>query len=545
MTLSNTTTKITYLGDGQVRRFDVPFPVLDKEDLALYVTGPDGELVRVESGFAVSADKTQVTYPQNEDKPALARGVKLTLMRQTRATQENDLIQQNILHKETLERSLDKLTMLAQEIIERQSRALTVGPDDAPDGVSVADLVAQMRELYGQIKSTAAQTQDEAKKAIDAAVEAYEQAEKLYSNVEYYTAGTPALEYTGDLQTFKLYGGYKADGLTLKVFVNGLLKRRGTEYDYVETVNPELENKGDAWGDTVIFNAPLNTGDAVAFIWGDTLTMPGGEVAQAAALSAETAEAQAQAAAAAAAEAKESAESFIPKAVGAVEYTQSNLAADNPGSVPGWTGQTLVNVSRAWPALMEFVKAHPELQKNETEYAQILSQNGRVHFYVYDDKADTLRLPVYADVYNVVERAGFGAFEKVSGSGTAPDDGFLLCYGANNTTISISIEGTTYQFVSKRDKYGQGPCSCMCPVQKGKKWTISGGAANYFMPVNTLQAVPDCGATWPWIVAANSLEGLIKHNGGFITVKGYTKEEWAALAVKPENELSLVEEEDE
>lgn len=529
MTLSNTKVKVTYLGNGQNRRFDVPFAVLDTADLAVFITGPDGELKRVESGFSVSADKTFVTYPQNADKPALQKDFKITIMRQTPATQENDLIQQAVLHKESLETSLDKLTMIAQEVQERLSRAVTVGPDENADGVSAAELVQQMRELYAQIKTEAQNASEEAQKAIAAAVEAYEQAEKLYSNVEYYTAGTAALDYTGDLQTFKLYGSYKADGMTLKVFVNGLLKRMGANYDYTEIINPELENKGDNYGDTVHFNSALTTGDSVVFMWGDTLTMPGGEVAQAAALSAETAEAQAQAAAASAAEAKESAESFIPKSVGALEYSQSNLSSDNPGAVPGWTGQIITTVSQKWPALLAFVKAHPELQKTEAQYTQILSQYGRVHYYVLNETADTLRLPVYYDIHQVVEKAGFGAFETVGSSGTADDDGFLLCYGANNTTISISVGGTVYQFVSKRDKYGQGPCSAICPVQKGKNWSISGGNSNWFMPVNTVKASAGVGTSFPWIVAANCVPDIIKHAGGIYSTEDLIE----ALAARP------------
>lgn len=535
MTLSNTTTKITYLGDGIVRRFDVPFPVLDKEDLALYVSGPDGELVRVEDGYAVAADKTYVTFPQSEDTPALANGTKLTIMRQTRATQENDLIQQSVLHKESLERSLDKLTMLAQELIERQSRAVTVGPDEDPSGVSVGDLITQMRELYGQIKSTAEEAKGEAQKAIAAAVEAYEQAEKLYSSVEYYTAGTAALDYTGNLQTFKLYGSYKADGMTLKVFVNGLLKRRGLDYDYTETVNPELEQNGDDWGDTVIFNDPLTEGDAVVFMWGDTLTMPGGEVAQAAALSAETAEAQAQAAASSAAEAKQSAGSFIPKPVGEIYYSQSAASADNPGAVPAWTGQVIANVSQTWPALLAFVKAHPERQLSASEYTALLADKKQCPFYVLDEAADTLKLPTYSRFIASVREDGVaGAYTDTM----RPIKGEV---GGFNTWIAQGGE-TSGAFYNKKtirggDVRGGG----------GRDYSYqaamdSGRLGEHF---NGEETLPAHVREYPWIVAANSIEGLIKHNGGFITVKGYTKEAWAALTVKPTNELSLVEEEEE
>lgn len=535
MTLSNTKVKVTYLGDGQNRRFDVPFAVLDAADLAVFITGPDGELKRVESGFSVSADKTFITIPQNADKPALQKDFKITIMRQTPATQENDLIQQAVLHKESLETSLDKLTMIAQEVQERLSRAVTVGPDENADGVSVAELVQQMRELYAQIKTEAQNASEEAQKAIAAAVEAYEQAEKLYSNVEYYTAGTAALDYTGDLQTFKLYGSYKADGMTLKVFVNGLLKRRGLDYDYTEIVNPELEQNGDDWGDTVHFNSALTAGDSVVFMWGDTLTMPGGEVAQAAALSAETAQAQAQAAAASAAEAKESAESFIPKPVGEIYYSQSGLTKDNPGAVPGWTGQVIATISKTWPGLLAFVKAHPERQISASEYTAMMNAKKQCPFYVLDETADTLKLPTYSRfIASVREDGQGGAFTDTM----RPITGDV---GGLNTWIAQNGE-TNGAFYNKKEIRGGD-------VRGGGgrdySYQAAMDSARLGEHFNGDETLPAHVREYPWIVAANSIEGLIKHNGGFITVKGYTKEEWEALAEKPTNELSLVEEDDE
>nr|QGT50650.1 hypothetical protein Elusimicrob1349_1200 [uncultured Elusimicrobia bacterium] len=530
MTVSNPLVKMTYLGDGQNRRFDVPFSLLESEHLRLTVTTPDGAQMTPRAGeFTVAPNKDYVIYPaEHTGRPPLAEGFKITLYRETPATQLNDLIQQNVLQKETLEKSLDKLTMLAQEVQERLTRTVTVGIDENPDGVSVEDLVAQMRELYGDIKNTAEEAKAEAQKAIAAAVEAYEQAEKLYSSVEYYTAGTAALDYTGDLQTFKLYGSYKADGMTLKVFVNGLLKRRGLDYDYMETVNPTLAQNGDDWGDTIIFNSPLNSGDAVVFMWGDTLTMPGGEVAQAAALAAENAQAQAAAAAASAQEAKDSAGSFIPKPVGEIYYSQSALAKDNPGAVPGWTGAVLAKVSQTWPALLNFVKAHPERQISASEYTNMLSAKKLCPFYVLNEAADTLRLPTYSRFIGAV---------REDGAPGAHTDKMRPITGQFYTGRIWDAQGA-FEAIPGGDKHGGH-----------EDWdfltTLKLNSASLGEHFSGTETEPAHAREFPWIVAANSLEGLIKHNGGFITVKGYTKEEWEALAVKPENELSLVEEDDE
>lgn len=518
MTLSNTKVKVTYLGDGQNRRFDVPFAVLDAADLAVFITGPDGELKRVESGFSVSADKTFITIPQNADKPALQKDFKITIMRQTPATQENDLIQQAVLHKESLETSLDKLTMIAQEIQERLSRTVTIGPDENADGVSVEELVAQMRELYAQIKTEAQNASEEAQKAIAAAVEAYEQAEKLYSNVEYYTAGTAALDYTGDLQTFKLYESYKADGYSLKVFVNGLLKRRGEDYDYTEIINPELQNKGEDYSDTVHFNTPLTPGDTVCFMWGDTLTMPGGEVAQEAALSAETAGAYAQAAAAAAEDAKQSAGSFIPKPIGEVYYSQSGLAKDNPGAVPGWTGQVLTQLSQTWPGLLDFVKEHPERQISASEYTAMMNAKKQCPFYVLDETADTLKLPTYSRFIAAVREDGVaGAFadtmRPITGKFASVDRGGDRGYKAAGAFAYDS----RYSLNAKSGS--------------GDDWglNVSMDSAKLGAHYNGEETLPAHVREYPWIVAANCVPDIIKHPSGIYSTEDLDK----ALAQRP------------
>lgn len=555
MTVSNTTTKITYQGDGQNRRFEIPFPFLNKTDVRVLLTDESGAETDLTDRVQVDPSGAFLTYPKDEGEP-LHKGARLTVFRQTAPTQENDLIQQAVLHKESLEKSLDKLTMIAQEIRERLTRTVSVGVAD--EGTpSVDSLVSDMRALYGDIMEQADKASEEAKKAIKAAVEAYEQAEKLYATVEYYDAGTPVLNYNGSLTSVKLYESYKADGNTLKVFVNGKLVRRGADKDYVEVVDPELAKGGDDYGDTVTFNTPLTAGDQLVFMFSDTLTMPGGEVAQAAALAAETAQTAASSAQASAQEAKESAQTFIPKQIGEVYQSQSALSADNAGALPAWTGQLVTDTKHIWPALYNFVAAHPELQKSKAEYNALLAQNGTVLFYVLDDEAEgNLRLPVYkrnaasSGAMISATAPDYTKAETVPKSGTAAQDGYLVVftrnygeYGYTNVVLdgkAIKINASDW---SKHNN-GSGNATTL-RVKKGQYYRVEGNfieLAVTFVPCIGLHD-EDAQYDYPWIVAANAIEGLIKHNGGFISVREYSRAEWDALTVKPQRELSLIEEE--
>ena len=556
MTISTTQTKIIYNGDGSNRRFDIPFPFLTDEDVKVFTLDAGGAQTDVSTKADISADRTYITYPANEGEPALGKDFRLVVMRQTALTQENDLIQQATLHKESLEKSLDKLTMISQEVQERLGRTVTMGVSDEGEP-SVANLINEMRSLYADIKAKVQTATEEAQKAIEAAVSAYEQAEKLYSSVEWYTAGTPEYNYTGDLQEFKLQDSYKCDQMTLKVFVNGQIKRPGSDYDYEEISNPELMQEGTLFGDMVRFTNPLQSGDVVCFTWGDTLTMPGGEVAQAAASAAESAQASAEQAANSAEEAKTNASTFIPKQIGEVYYSQSSKSNDNLGALSGWTGDLIKSAKTSHPALYAFVQAHPERCKTKQEYDAILAETGEVLFYVLDDEGEgNLRLPVYkrslSSSGGIVGASSpdYAKGETVDTSGTIKQDGWLFVYGwvYMNSYVYAEINGKkrTCNYVNSCKYNNAIGVNIPLRVKKGDVYAIT-GSGTYSISVEFVPCVgihdTDVYYDYPWIVAQNAIEGLLKHNGGFLNVKLYTAAEWNALQQKPENEFSLIEEE--
>lgn len=530
--ITNENSRAVYTGDGQSKQFTVPFTFFTnaagvygkKNQLSVFVADKDGAEKLLDEDKDYQVDGATVVLPE-----ALPTDKMLVVLRDVPLTQDLDLLDGREIKPEVLEVQLDKVTMALQEMSEKLSRAVVAGVN-VEEGLTPTELMAQIRALYNDIKSWTEECGTEAQKAIDAAVSAYEQAEKLYASVEYYTAGTPALNYTGDLQTFKMLDSYKADGMTLKVFVNGLLKRRGETEDYVEIINPDLQKGGDLYGDTIVFNAPLNLGDKLVFMFSDTLTMPGGEVAQAAALAAEEAQKQADRATTQADRAQACADTFIPRQVGQVYYSQSSLPEYNLGSVPGWTGETR-NKSEV-PGLWEFVQKHPERQITNEAYEEMLAAKKTVPYYVVDNANQTLRLPMYTRFISGVDSDG-----KI---------------GAETDKVR-AFEGMFASF--DRQKSTDAPdCSGMFKVESRWNASVKGGHEDGWGTKVKLdstlggehfsgkETAPAHAREYPWIVAHNKIEGLLEYNGGVIRVKGYTEAQWNAMEEKPQNELSLIEE---
>lgn len=71
--------------------------------------------------------------------------------------------------------------------------------------------------------------------------------------------------------------------------------------------------------------------------------------------------------------------------LGEVYFSQSSLATDNSGALPGWTGDYYENGKTLFPDLYNFVKAHSELQVTKTEYDNAISTYGECGKYVVDE----------------------------------------------------------------------------------------------------------------------------------------------------------------
>ena len=98
MTVSVSTNKQIYQGNGSTTEFPFTFPLLDKSHMTLYLTDSSGNTTAVTSGFTVN--DSSVTYQFNG--APLPTGYTLALVRQVPITQDTDLTNRGGFHSEVL-----------------------------------------------------------------------------------------------------------------------------------------------------------------------------------------------------------------------------------------------------------------------------------------------------------------------------------------------------------------------------------------------------------------------------------------------------------
>lgn len=165
MTVSNTTVKLTYAGNGSNRVFGITFPLLSASHLRVVVTDPDGVETNVTSNFAINTVLNALTYPTvASGLDPLATGYTITLVRQTPLTQEIDLHVGHALDAAELESGYDKLTYAVQEIKEEVGRAVKTGVSESAPETAEAymDAITAAKEAAETAATSAAGSASEA-----------------------------------------------------------------------------------------------------------------------------------------------------------------------------------------------------------------------------------------------------------------------------------------------------------------------------------------------------------------------------------------------
>lgn len=83
----------------------------------------------------------------------------------------------------------------------------------------------------------------------------------------------------------------------------------------------------------------------------------------------------------------------IAKNIGEIFYSQSSSAADNPGGLPLFTGETISNADQLYPQFYNWVLNHPELCALNREYETSIMNWGLCSYYVINDTNKTIKLP--------------------------------------------------------------------------------------------------------------------------------------------------------
>ena len=112
--IENTSTKILYSTDGTNKVFDIPFDFINNEDLVLSIKLPtDTDFTKITENYLVNKAMATVTYPVSGN--ALVADSSVLIERNTPVTQLESSAKLHFTSSD-VERGLDKITMVAQEI---------------------------------------------------------------------------------------------------------------------------------------------------------------------------------------------------------------------------------------------------------------------------------------------------------------------------------------------------------------------------------------------------------------------------------------------
>lgn len=125
MTVSSSTNKVSYSGNGSLTTFAYTFKIFDEDDLTVILRAADGTETTqtITTHYTVSgvgvASGGNVVFGS-----APASGVTVVIIREQPLTQGLDLVPNDPFPAQSLEESLDKLTFMAQKHEEELSRAI-------------------------------------------------------------------------------------------------------------------------------------------------------------------------------------------------------------------------------------------------------------------------------------------------------------------------------------------------------------------------------------------------------------------------------------
>ena len=172
MTVSTTTNKVAYIGNGVATTFAIPFPFLEKEHLKVR------QLLN-----NVQTERTDWTISDGNMvfETAPADGAQILIMREVPLTQETDYRENEILPAETLERNFDKLTMQVQQLKEQAERAITI---DVFDNTDAAGLIPSIRQAVSDCAMYVTTATQKAQQAVTQAENAATQAKNAATSAQ-------------------------------------------------------------------------------------------------------------------------------------------------------------------------------------------------------------------------------------------------------------------------------------------------------------------------------------------------------------------------
>ena len=155
--IETTITKIQYDADGVQRRWSIPFPYADAKHISIYTKVGEEPTVKVVDNYDIDEDDSVVIYPTvASGQEPVAAGTKIIIARETPETQLEDASQVHFTSKD-VERGLDKLTMITQELSTTASETMEVSADAFEAAKEAVNSAAQANETAEEAKTIAGQ----------------------------------------------------------------------------------------------------------------------------------------------------------------------------------------------------------------------------------------------------------------------------------------------------------------------------------------------------------------------------------------------------
>jgi hypothetical protein len=141
MTISSTSSRVVYSGDGTKSSFDFAFYVSDQADLVVTYTDSAGNPTVISpgpapAGYQISAPAIPApgwpaggTVTYNPGSP-IAIGTTFTIQRVVAGTQPTTLSNQGALWPQVIERALDRIVTIVQGFVDQTARSLQIPPTD-------------------------------------------------------------------------------------------------------------------------------------------------------------------------------------------------------------------------------------------------------------------------------------------------------------------------------------------------------------------------------------------------------------------------------
>lgn len=198
--INTSVNRVLYKGDGTNTAFPISFPFLDKKDITVARVNKDNETTELKEDYFIDDTSRTVHfpgYPPGEEKPEeerpqiLQNGERLLIYRSITINQESSL--GNVWPFDVIEDALDKITMIIQDLNEKQKRSIQIPESADPDAYRTNFpypkegnvIIWRGGKLVNEdYQDAIGQYIDQAKKSADAAAQSADRAEASEINAK-------------------------------------------------------------------------------------------------------------------------------------------------------------------------------------------------------------------------------------------------------------------------------------------------------------------------------------------------------------------------